>query len=71
MHTLVSQRRSSGSVHLDGSAGVNMRERKRIIGGEVPPVGSSCAGNISLPHIDHAATAVTIPVKAKRLATVH
>ena len=30
----------------------------------IPPVGSGCAGNISLPHIDHTATAVMRPVKA-------
>jgi hypothetical protein len=29
-----------------------------------PPVGSGCAGNISVPHMDHTATAVTRPVKA-------
>jgi hypothetical protein len=28
------------------------------------PLGSSAAGNMSPPHIAHAATAVTIPVKA-------
>ena len=28
------------------------------------PVGSGCAGNISLPHMDHTAAAVMIPAKA-------
>lgn len=28
------------------------------------PVGSGCAGNMSLPHMDHTAAAVTIPAKA-------
>jgi hypothetical protein len=31
---------------------------------DIPPVGSGCCGNISPPHIDHAAAAVTMPVKA-------
>jgi hypothetical protein len=30
----------------------------------LPPVGSGCAGNISLPHIDQTAAAATIPEKA-------
>lgn len=37
-------------------------EKKRE--SSLPPVGSSCAGNISWPQILHAATAVTMPVKA-------
>ena len=32
--------------------------------GDIPPDGSFSLGNISPPHIDHAATAVTIPVNA-------
>lgn len=30
----------------------------------IPPVGSGCAGNNSLPHMDQAAAAVTMPPKA-------
>jgi len=30
----------------------------------IPPVGSLSFGNISVPHIDHTAAAVTTPVKA-------
>jgi hypothetical protein len=30
----------------------------------VPPVGSGCAGNMSVPQIDHTATAVMTPVNA-------
>ena len=32
-----------------------------------PPVGSFSAGKMSLPQIDHAATAVTMPVKARNV----
>jgi hypothetical protein len=37
----------------------------------VPPVGSGCAGNTSLPHIDHTATAVMRPVKAANIRRFH
>lgn len=33
---------------------------------KVPPVGSFSAGNISEPHIVHAATAVTMPAKPRK-----
>lgn len=32
----------------------------------IPPLGSFSAGNMSLPQMDQAATAVTMPVKARK-----
>lgn len=61
---------------MRGGVGDVGRRRRRIVGAGqgrggptgykvgIPPVGSGCAGNKSLPHMDHAAAAVTIPAKA-------
>ena len=44
------------------------RARLSTVRYSLPPVGSASFGNISCPHIDHAATAVTSPVKASRFS---
>lgn len=43
-------------------AGCRDKHAKEV---SIPPVGSGCAGNNSLPHIDQAAAAVTMPPNAE------
>lgn len=62
-HTARSQRLISSDVQSSGSVVVRRRLVLVVMMDNLLPVGSDSAGNTSVPQIDQAATAVTIPAK--------
>lgn len=62
--TAANHLRNSSLDHVAGSICGLVSHHQMIRESFVPPLGSSSFGNMSVPQMDHAAAAVTIPVKA-------